>query len=120
MNDPLSLLPEGHEKEFDSRYRIVLVAAQRAKQLMQGSSRNANSKFIKETSLALEETLQNQVSFLIGNDARQALKDSKYSGEQEIDPALLAEVNEDSQEIKKELSVYIDDSPKEPEPEESV
>ena len=36
--DALSLLPQHHQKDFDSRYRIVLIAAQRAKQLVRGAA----------------------------------------------------------------------------------
>ena len=112
MIDPLSLLPEHHQKQFDSRFRIVLIAAQRAKHLMQGSHTTETSKFAKETSQALEEVLKDQVSFLVGQDARQAIKDAKGTTEREFDPALLAQADENSKEIQKELSVYIDDSPK--------
>ena len=52
--DALSLLPQHHQKEFDSRYRIVLIAAQRAKQLVRGAESEGTSKFTKDTSKALE------------------------------------------------------------------
>ena len=112
MIDPLSLLPEHHQKQFDSRFRIALIASQRAKQLMQGAQASGSSKFEKETSQALEEVLNDQVSFLVGEDARQAIKEAKSSTERVFDPALLAQGDETSKEIQKELSVYIDDSPK--------
>ena len=122
MMDPLLLLPEHHQKEFDSRFRIVLIAAQRAKHVMQGVPTHGTSKFSKETSQALEEVLKGQVSFLIGQEARQAMKEIQGAHEREFAPALLAQPDENSQEIQKELSVYIDDSPKseeEPDVEES-
>ena len=37
MIDMLSLLPEYTTDQFDSRHRLVLVAAQRAKHLIQGA-----------------------------------------------------------------------------------
>jgi hypothetical protein len=37
MGEMLSLLPEYATGEFDSRHRLVIVAAQRAKQLVQGA-----------------------------------------------------------------------------------
>jgi len=112
MIDPLLLLPEHDQKEFDSRFRIVLIAAQRAKQVIQGVPTHGTSKFAKETSQALEEVLKGQVSYLIGSEARQALKDVHGAHEREFAPALLAQPDENTQEIQKELSVYIDDSPK--------
>ena len=116
MNDALSLLPEHHQTQFDSRFRIVLIAAQRAKQIMRGVPTSGSNKFIKETSAALEEVLDGNVNFLTGQDAREAIKQAKGSGEREFDPALLAQTDENAKEIQKELSVYIDDSPKVEEP----
>lgn len=113
MMDTLSLLPDDWAGKFDSRYRVVLVAAQRAKYLMQGAKRSQLSKFTKETSVALEEVLQGNVEFLMGKEARQALKEVRKTVEREFDESLLGETDEDAKEIKKQLSVYIDDSPKE-------
>lgn len=108
--DALSLLPQHNQKEFDSRYRIVLIAAQRAKQLIRGSEHHGPSKFTKETSRALEEVLQGQVPYLIGQEAKEAIRLAKRSNERPIDPAFYAQPDENAQEIKKELSVYIDDT----------
>lgn len=112
MIDTLSLLPDHQQGQFDSRYRIALVAAQRAKHLMQGAKRTAPSKFAKETSAALEEALQDRVEFLVGKDALQAIKESEQTLEPERDPAARECTDPVSHEIKKELSVYVDDSPK--------
>jgi DNA-directed RNA polymerase subunit omega len=113
MMDTLSLLPDDWAGKFDSRYRVVLVAAQRAKYLMQGAKRSQLSKFTKETSVALEEVLQGNVEFLMGKEARQALKEVRKTVEREFDESLLGETDEDAKEIKQQLSMYIDDSPKE-------
>ena len=58
MGEMLTLLPEYSSEEFDSRHRLVIVAAQRAKQLVQGARMTASSKFTKETSIALDEVLR--------------------------------------------------------------
>ena len=116
MIDALSLLPEHHQTQFDSRFRIVLIAAQRTKQIMRGASNPDSGKFIKETSTALDEVLHGNVKYLMGKEAREAIKQAKGSGEREFDPALLAQTDENAQEIQKELSVYIDDSSKTEEP----
>ncbi len=108
--DALSLLPQHHQKEFDSRYRIVLIAAQRAKQLVRGGGVKGGSKFSKETSMALEEVLGGSVPYLMGDEAKQAIRDAKIANQRPIDPALYAQPDENAQEIKKELSVYIDDT----------
>ena len=108
--DALSLLPQHHQTEFDSRYRIVLIAAQRAKQLVRGAVSEGTSKFTKDTSKALEEVLGGSVLYLVGDEAKQAIRDAKMANQRPIDPALYAQPDETSQEIKKELSVYIDDT----------
>lgn len=108
--DALSLLPQHHQKQFDSRFRIVLIAAQRAKQLVQGIPTKSPSKFSKETSMALEEVLQGKIPYLIGEEAKQAMRDAKRMAERPIDPGLYAQQDENAAEIKKELSVYIDDT----------
>ncbi len=108
--DALSLLPQHHQKDFDSRYRIVLIAAQRAKQLVRGAESKGASKFSKETSMALEEVLGGSVPYLMGQDAKDAIREAKMANQRPIDPALYAQPDENAQEIKKELSVYIDDT----------
>ena len=114
MIDTLPLLPDDRQGKFDSRYRVVLVAAQRAKQLMRGTTPSQTSKFTKETSIALEEVLGDNVEYLMGQEAREALREARRSLDREFEPALLAEADEDAKEIKQQLSVYVDDSPKEP------
>ncbi len=108
--DALSLLPEHHQQDFDSRYRIVLIAAQRAKQLVRGAESKEASKFSKDTSIALEEVLGGDVPFLMGQEAKDAMREAKLASQRPIDPALYAQPDENAQEIKKELSVYIDDT----------
>ncbi len=114
MIDMLPLLPDERAGKFDSRYRVVLVAAQRAKQIMRGATHAQTSKFAKETSIALEEVLGDNVEYLMGQEAREALREARKSLDREFEPALLVEADEDAKEIKQQLSVYVDDSPKEP------
>ncbi|NKB81640.1 MAG: DNA-directed RNA polymerase subunit omega [Nitrospirales bacterium] len=122
MGDPSSLLPHYQaDDRFDSRYRIVLIAAQRAKFLMQGAKPFQPSKFSKETSMAIEETLKHQVEFLTGEEARQAISKAKQTAEREFSRSILEETtSEDAEEIQKQLSVYVDDSPKTETPEVGV
>ncbi|MGH7167252.1 MAG: DNA-directed RNA polymerase subunit omega [Nitrospiraceae bacterium] len=117
MMDALSLLPEHSHERFDSRHRLVLAASQRAKHLVQGGRPLGVSKFTKDTTIALDEVLQGLIEFLMGKDARQAMKDAKRGRESEVERMAMASTGEDAREIKKELSVYVDDSPKAAEPE---
>ena len=114
MQDMLTLLPDTAPSKFDSRHRVVIAASQRAKYLMQGGRPTIASKFRKETTIALDEVLHGDIEFLTGKDARQAMKDAKRMREAEAArPPVPAETAaEDAREIKKELSVFVDDSPK--------
>ena len=112
MIDTLPLLPDDKSGVFDSRYRVVLVAAQRAKQIMRSGQQLQTSKYAKETSIALEEVFRGEVNYLVGQDARQAIRDAKRTIEGDFDKPILAEGDEDTKEIQKQLSVYVDDSPK--------
>lgn len=112
MSDMLQLLPENIQERFDSRHRLVLVAAQRAKHLMQGAKSLAQARFAKETTQALDEVLQGQIQYLRGKEARDAIKESRKGRDLENERMAMMTA-EDAREIKKELSNYVDDSPKE-------
>ena len=64
--------------------------------------------------MALEEVLQGKVDYLMGEDAKQAIREAKLANQRPIDPAIYAQPDENAKEIKKELSVYIDDSTQPP------
>lgn len=110
MSDMLKVLPQYTADEFDSRHRLTIIAAQRAKHIVQGS-RHAPSRFTKETTIALDEVLRGQVTYLVGQQAREAMKESKRGKEGEMERIALM-TGDDAKEIKKELSVYVDDTPK--------
>ena len=110
MIDMLRLLPQYTTDEFDSRHRLAIVAAQRAKHILQGS-RHAPSRFSKETTIALDEVLRAQIKYLVGQEARDAMKEAKRGKEGEME-RIAVMTGDDAKEIKKELSVYVDDSPK--------
>ncbi|MGE3151681.1 MAG: DNA-directed RNA polymerase subunit omega [Nitrospiraceae bacterium] len=115
MSDMLQLLPENFQERFDSRHRLVLVAAQRAKHLVQGAKSLGHARFAKETTQALDEVLQGQIQYLRGKEARDAIKESRKGRDLENERMAMMTA-EDAREIKKELSNYVDDSPKESAP----
>lgn len=118
MIDPLALLPEYSTDVIDSRHRLVIIASQRAKHLMQGAKPTIPAKFTKESTTALEETLHGRVPFLVGAEARQAMKTVKRGRETELARKTGVQTEEDSEEIKRELGVsYVDDSASSNEPE---
>jgi DNA-directed RNA polymerase subunit omega len=112
MTDMLSLIPDARIERFDSRYRLVLAASQRAKHLIQGAKPATGPKFAKETTIGIDEILQAKIPFLVGKEARQAIKTAKRGKDAETERLAMVETTEDANEIKKELSVYVDDSGK--------
>ena len=109
--DALSLLPEYQDLPIESRSRLVIIAAQRARQVMQGARPVITTKHTKPTTIALEEMLKGKVKFLVGKEARQAMKEARKQRERELERLTLAHVaGEDASEIKKDLSVIVDDS----------
>ncbi|SLM49586.1 DNA-directed RNA polymerase subunit omega [Nitrospira japonica] len=116
MIEMLNLLPQYTPDQFDSRHRLVIVAAQRAKHILQGSRPFGASRFTKETTVALDEVLRGEAKYLMGKEARDAMKEAKRGKEGESERMAMM-TGEDAREIKKELSVYVDDTPKAPEPE---
>jgi DNA-directed RNA polymerase subunit omega len=111
MVDMLSLLPQYTVDQFDSRHRLVLVAAQRAKHLLQGSRPHGSSRFTKETTIALDEVLRGEVKYLVGKEARDAMKEARRGKEGETERIAMMS-GDDAREIKKELSNYVDDTAK--------
>lgn len=98
---------------LDSRYRLVVIGAQRARQLMEGARASEHTKYAKATTVALEEYLMGELRFVTGKDARLAQREARRKREELMRRrALLEREEEISAEIKKDLSVYIDDSAK--------
>ena len=107
----ISLPVEVDFTKIDSRYRLVIIASQRARQIMEGSKPVIQSKQAKASTIALEEVLTGDLEILYGKDARQAQREAKRLREEMKSRALLAEREEElATEIKKDLSVYLEES----------
>ena len=110
--DMMSLLKEYDDTKIDTRYRLVIIAAQRARQLVQGSKPLITSKFTKASTVALDEVLQGKTEFVTGKEAKTALKESLLARAIEDRARAKAKTmlpREDESEIKKDLAVYVND-----------
>jgi DNA-directed RNA polymerase subunit omega len=110
--DMMSLLNNYDESRIDSRYRLVIIAAQRARQIMQGSKSQVTSKFAKETTVALDEVLQGRTDFVTGKEAKVAMKEAMMAREIEERARAKAKAalpRVDESEIRKDLTVYVND-----------
>jgi DNA-directed RNA polymerase subunit omega len=109
--DALSLLPDYQKLSVESRSRLVIITAQRARQLMQGARPALPTRHTKPTTIALEEMLKGKIHFLVGKEAQKAMKDARKQRERELEKLTMAQVaGTDAAEIKKDLSVVVDDS----------
>lgn len=109
MDAMITLLNEYDDTKIDSRYRLVLIAAQRARQLMQGSKPLITSKLTKETLVALDEVLQGQTEFITGPEAKTALNAARVARAMaaRIRPALPGPRSEGETEIEKDLNKFV-------------
>lgn len=107
--DIVSLPVEIDQKAIDSRFRLVIVAAQRARQLMEGEkSMVANPSGQKETTAAIEEILSGKLDILYGDEAVSALREEKRVREEEKRRAILAErESEDTVQARKDLNILL-------------
>ncbi|OGX00158.1 MAG: hypothetical protein A3K11_05500 [Nitrospirae bacterium RIFCSPLOWO2_12_FULL_63_8] len=90
---------------------MVIITAQRARQLMQGARPALPTRHTKPTTMALEEMLKGKIHFLVGKEAQKAMKDARKQRERELEKLTMAQVaGADAAEIKKDLSLVADDS----------
>jgi len=106
--DIISLPIEYDRNKIDGRFRIIQIAAQRAKELAVGASPRIKTKTRKVTTLALEETIANAVEFLIGDEAKKAKEDAKRFDYRKLLEEKRKEITgEDLTEFEKDLKVYL-------------
>ena len=100
-------LPIEHDKEkIESKYRLVVIAAQRARELSLGAEPKLQLKTGKVTTTALLETISNSIEVITGDEAavarEQAEKmDFKKMIEDKRRPM------EDLSDLEKDLKVYL-------------
>jgi DNA-directed RNA polymerase subunit omega len=106
--DIISLPVEFDDKKIDSKFRIVLMASQRAKELSLGSKPRIVTKAKKVTTIAIEEVISNSLEFLTGEEALRAKEEaSKFDYRKLIEESRKAEAGEELSELEKDLKVYL-------------
>ena len=65
--------PENEQVEMDSKYRLIIVAAKRSKQLQRGARPRVDmdTQKHKATRVALEEVMRGKVFFTITNEEKE-------------------------------------------------
>lgn len=69
MNDLITRPIEVTQDMIDSRYRLVIAAAKRARQLMEGAPPKTEVHYQKETTTALQEIVEKKIHILMGEEA---------------------------------------------------
>ena len=102
----ISLPIEYDHDKIDGRYRIIAIASQRAKELSLGAKPKVKTKAKKVTTLAIEETVDNTIEFLTGEQAQKAKEEARKFDYRRL-LAEKREVAEDLTELEKDLKVYL-------------
>lgn len=104
--DITSLPIEYDKKKIDSKYRLAVIAAQRARELSLGTTPRIQKKAKKVTTTALLETISGEIKFLTGSEAVDAREKAE-----KIDFKKLIEERRrsisDISELEKDLKVYL-------------
>ena len=67
--DIISLPVEYDHKKIDGKFRLVTIAAQRAKELSLGAKPMVSTRSRKVTTIAIEEAIANKLEFVVGEEA---------------------------------------------------
>jgi DNA-directed RNA polymerase omega subunit len=108
--DIISLPIELTSKMADSKFRLVHIASQRVRELSAGDPPLVTSRSIKDTTVALEESLLGSYKITVGEEAKVAKEELRKRKEQE---RLEEQLSAKEEEIRKELSAYLTDNQEE-------
>ncbi|MDH4231712.1 MAG: DNA-directed RNA polymerase subunit omega [Nitrospirota bacterium] len=106
--DIISLPVEYDHKKIDGKFRLVAIASQRAKELSLGAKPKVSTKSKKVTTIAIEETIENKLDFVTGEEAVIAReKAGKFDYRKQIEESRKIAAGEDLTELEKDLKVYL-------------
>lgn len=106
--DIISLPVEFDQTKIDGKYRLVTIAAQRAKELSLGAKPKIQTRARKVTSIAIEESIDNQLEYLTGEEAILAKEEAgKFDYRKLLEDSRKLTAGEDLSELEKDLKVYL-------------
>ncbi|MHB8882604.1 MAG: DNA-directed RNA polymerase subunit omega [Thermodesulfovibrionales bacterium] len=112
--DIISLPVEFDHEKIDGKFRLVAIAAQRAKDLSFGAKPKIQTKTKKVTSIAIEEAASldkdgNMVlEYLTGSEAVVAKEEAnKFDYRKMLEDSRKAAATQDLSELEKDLQVYL-------------
>ncbi|MEW6409831.1 MAG: DNA-directed RNA polymerase subunit omega [Nitrospirota bacterium] len=87
---------------FDSRYRLVHLTAQRARHIAHGEKPFVETKYTKNTTIAIQEAISGVLEYVTGEDAKKEKERARiYKREERYTP------EEELTELEKDLKVYL-------------
>ncbi len=105
--DIISLPIEMDYAKIDSRFRLVNIAAQRAREIALGAKKRVETRFKKPATIAICEAISGKLEYITGEEARKAREEEKKL----IDYRKILEerrrVPEDIKELERDLKVYV-------------
>lgn len=114
--DIISLPIEMNDNIADTKFRLVHIAAQRVRQLSAGAQMQVATRSIKDTTVALEESLVGKFKILTGEEAKKAKEEFRKREER---ARMEEQLSAKEEEIRKELSAYLSETQGEEGSEES-
>jgi DNA-directed RNA polymerase subunit omega len=106
--DIISLPVEIDMKKIDGRYRLVMIASQRAKELSVGVKPKIQTKSKKVTAIAIEEAALGKLEFLVGEEAIKAREEAKkFDYRRLLEEKRREATPEELTELEKDLKVYL-------------
>ncbi len=106
--DIISLPAKVDKDKIDSRFRLVTIAAQRAKELSLGAKAKVPSKYKKVSSQAILEAISGSLDYLTGEEARTALEEAKkYDVRRLLEERKREARVEELTELERDLKVYL-------------
>lgn len=106
--DIISLPVEVEKNIVDGKFRLTMVASQRAKELALGAKPKIQSKAKKITTIALQETIDGKVEYVVGEEAKKAKEEAKKFDYKKLFEEKKKEATpEELSELEKDLKVYL-------------
>ena len=106
--DIISLPVEIDMKKIDGRYRLVMIASERAKELSMGVKTKIQTKSKKVTAIAIEEAALGKLEFLVGEEAIKAREEAKkFDYRRLLEEKRREATPEELTELEKDLKVYL-------------
>ncbi|MDA8168235.1 MAG: DNA-directed RNA polymerase subunit omega [Nitrospiraceae bacterium] len=106
--DIISLPVKVDKEKIDSRFRLVAIAAQRARELSLGARPKVQSKYKKVSSQALLDSVSGDLEFITGDEARAALEEARKLDIHRMLEEKKREARvEELTELERDLKVYL-------------